>query len=56
MVLHRDNSLTDMDLVENNCPELSEKTADAVTHDTLRQLFVSTQMNNIDLFAKFALQ
>ena len=53
--LHRDNSLADMDLEENNCPELAEKTADSVTDVKLRQLFVSTQMNNLDLSAKFAL-
>jgi hypothetical protein len=54
--LHRDNSLADMDMPENNCPELTEKTADAVTDASMRQLFVSTQKNNLDLCVKYALQ
>ena len=53
---HRDKSLADMDLPEMNCPELTEKTADAVTDATMHQLFVSTQMNNLDLCIKSALQ
>ncbi|KAF8692076.1 hypothetical protein AX14_002633 [Amanita brunnescens Koide BX004] len=48
--------LEDMDLPEMNCPELTEKTADAVTDTSMHQLFVSTQMNNLDLCAKSALQ
>ena len=46
----------DMDLPENNCPELTQKTADAIDDASLHQLFVSTQMNNIDLCVKAALQ
>ena len=45
-----------MDLPENNCPELTEKTADAIDDDSLHQLFVSTQMNNLDICVKSALQ
>ena len=39
----------DMDIPENDCPELSEKTADAIDDASLRELFVSTQMNNVGL-------
>lgn len=45
-----------MDLLETNCPELSEKTADAINDPILHQLFVSAQMNNPDLCVKSALQ
>lgn len=45
-----------MDLLETNCPELSEKTANAINDPILHQLFVSTQMNNPDLCIKSALQ
>jgi hypothetical protein len=48
--------ITDMDLPENNCPELTEKTANIIDDAGLRQLFVSTQMNNLDLCVKSALQ
>ena len=44
-----------MDIPENNCAELTAKTADAVTETSMRQLFVSTQRNNLDLCVKFAL-
>ena len=55
--LHKDNnSLTDMDLPEMDCPELTDKTADAVTDDSMLQLFVSTQGNNLDLCVKSALK
>ena len=47
---------TDMDLPETNCPELSERTANAIDDPNLHQLFVSTQMNNPDLCIKSALQ
>ena len=36
----------------NDCPELTEKTANAIDNASLHQLFVSTQMNNIDLCGK----
>ena len=54
--VHRGNSLTDMDLPEMDCPELTDKTADAVTDDSMHQLFVSTQRNNLDLCVKSAIQ
>ena len=41
-----------MDMPENNCPELIEKTADAIDDASLWELFVSTQMNNLDLCAR----
>ena len=45
-----------MDLPENDCPELSEATANAIDDSSLRQLFISTQMNNLDLRSKVALE
>jgi hypothetical protein len=41
-----------MDKEENQCPELSEKTTDILDDDVLVNLFVSTQMNNLDLSIK----
>jgi len=55
-VKRRKYYLADMDLQETNCPELSEKTANAIDDPNLHQLFVSTQMNNPDLCIKSALQ
>jgi hypothetical protein len=46
----------DMDLPEINCTELTQQTADAIDDDSIHQLFVSTQMNNLDLCVKSALQ
>ena len=54
--LHKDNTCADMDLPETNCPELTEKTAYTVTDASMHQLFVSTQMNNLDLCTKAALK
>ncbi|KAF8341925.1 hypothetical protein F5887DRAFT_1217198 [Amanita rubescens] len=48
--------LEDMDLPEKNCAELTQQTADAINDDSIHQLFVSTQMNNLDLSVKSALQ
>ncbi|KAF8345167.1 hypothetical protein F5887DRAFT_1272241 [Amanita rubescens] len=48
--------LEDMDLPEKNCAELSQQTADAIDDKSIHQLFVSTQMNNLDLCVKSALQ
>ncbi|KAF8323443.1 hypothetical protein F5887DRAFT_903483 [Amanita rubescens] len=48
--------LEDMDLPEKNCAELTQQTADAIDDDSIHQLFVSTQMNNLDLCVKSALQ
>ena len=45
-----------MDLLEKNCNELTEQTADAIDNDSMHQLFVSTQMNNLDLCVKSALR
>ena len=47
---------TDMDISANNCPELTETTADAIDNDILQELFISTQRNNLDLCVKSALQ
>ena len=46
------NTSTDMDMSENDCPELAEKTADAIDNASLRGLFVSSQMNNLNLCSK----
>ena len=45
-----------MDLPENDCPELSEITANAIDDSSLQQLFISTQMNNLGLCIDGALQ
>ena len=45
-----------MDIPENDCPELSEKTAHAIDDSSLQELFVSTQMNNLDLCVRFGLE
>jgi len=47
--------LEDMDLPEKDCPELTQTTADAIDDDIIHQLFVSTQMNNLDLCVESAL-
>ena len=41
---------------EKNCPELTQETANAIDESSLYELFVSTQMNNLDLCVKSALQ
>ena len=38
-----------MDMPENDCSELTEKTAHAIDNASLRELFISTQRNNLDL-------
>ena len=48
--------LLDMDIPENDCPELSEKTANAIDDSSLQELFVSTQMNNLDLCVRSGLE
>lgn len=45
-----------MDIPEKDCPELIEKTTDAIDDAGLQELFVSTQMNNINLCVKFGLR
>jgi hypothetical protein len=41
---------------DKNCPELTQETANAIDNSILHDLFVSTQMNNLDLCAKCALE
>ena len=45
-----------MDIPGNDCPELTEKTANAIDDTSLQELFVSTQMNNIDLCGKHGIE
>ncbi len=45
-----------MDMPENECPELTKKTADAIDDASLQELFVSTQRNNLDLCVQYALE
>ena len=45
-----------MDKEENKCPELSVITASALDNTVLQNLFVSTQMNNLDLCTKYAIK
>ena len=45
-----------MHIAEKNCPELTEQTAIAIDDASLRRLFISTQMNNLDLCVKAALE
>ena len=45
-----------MDLPEQNCVELTQQTADAIDDESIHELFVSTQMNNLDLCVKAALR
>jgi len=46
----------DMRKETSHCNELIEKTASALTDDTLRLLFVSVQRNNIDLCMRYAVR
>ena len=43
------SQMLEMDKEENQCSELSEKTADILDNNVLINLFVSTQKNNLDL-------
>ena len=45
-----------MDIPEKNCPELTEKTANAIDDASLQELFVSAQMNNLGLCVRLGLQ
>ena len=47
---------TDMDLPETDCHELTEKTANAIDDAKLYGLFVTTQMNNLNLCVNLALK
>ncbi|KAJ6452574.1 hypothetical protein C8R45DRAFT_638930 [Mycena sanguinolenta] len=48
--------LDDMREEDSSCNELVEKTANALTDDTLRLLFVSVQQNNIHLCVHYAVE
>ncbi|KAJ7189746.1 GTP-binding protein [Mycena pura] len=48
--------LDDMRKETSDCNELIEKTANALTDDTLRLLFVSVQQNNINLCIRYAME
>ncbi|KAJ6471429.1 hypothetical protein C8R45DRAFT_1104396 [Mycena sanguinolenta] len=48
--------LDDMRMERSSCIELIDKTANALTDDALRLLFVSVQQNNIDLCIYYAVQ
>ncbi len=41
---------------EKNCPELTMQTANTIDNSTLNHLFISTQMNNLDLCINASLQ
>ena len=52
-----DNLLgVEMNDKDKNCPELTQETANAIDNSILHDLFISTQMNNLDLCAKCALE
>ncbi|KAJ6471421.1 GTP-binding protein [Mycena sanguinolenta] len=48
--------LHDMRIEDSNCVDLIDKTADALSDDTLRLLFVSVQQHNIDLCISHAVR
>ena len=50
------SQILEMDKQENQCSELSEKTMNILDNDVLVNLFVSTQMNNLDLCIKGGIQ
>jgi hypothetical protein len=45
-----------MDMPEKGCPELTEKTADAIDDPSLQELFVTTQRNNLGICVKAGLK
>ena len=45
-----------MDMPESDCPELTEKTAEIIDDAALKGLFVTTQMNNLNLCVKYGLK
>ena len=51
-----DCGVLDMDKEENTCPELSGITASALDDSVLQNLFVSTQMNNLDLCTEYGIR
>jgi hypothetical protein len=50
------SELIDMREPTSSCNELIQKTANALTDETLRLLFVSVQQNNIDVCIQYALE
>ncbi len=40
---------------DNMCPELTEKTAEALDNEVLKHLFISTQKNNLDICIKYGI-
>ncbi|KAF7333934.1 GTP-binding protein [Mycena sanguinolenta] len=46
--------MDDMRMEQSDCIDLIDKTANALTNDTLKLLFVSVQQNNIDLCIHYA--
>ena len=42
--------------IEKQCPELTEKTAEALDNEALKGLFITTQRNNLDLCIKNAIK
>jgi hypothetical protein len=47
---------TGMHLPDAKCPELMEQTADALSNDVLKLLFVSVQQGNLELCMRYATQ
>jgi hypothetical protein len=45
-----------MDKEATSCSELIERTADAIDDDALKLLFVTVQMNNLELCIRLAVQ
>ena len=41
---------------DKNCPELTQETANIIDDSILNEMFVSTQMHNLDLCVKSAIQ
>jgi hypothetical protein len=48
--------MADMHFEDAQCDELIEKTAEAMTDDAIKLLFVSVQQNNLDLCTKYAVR
>ncbi len=46
----------DMHIESNKCPELTELTVKALNNEALRDLFISTQKNNLSLCIKYTIQ
>ena len=50
------SQILEMNKQENQCSELSEETMNILDNNVLVNLFVSTQMNNLDLCIKSGIQ